>query len=51
MSWRYKVNQDLTTVNNNSIPLNTFPFDNCGEPTMPSESNGSDYYKAHDNSK
>ena len=45
------VNPGPTTVTNNSIPLNTLPFHNCGEPTMPSECYSLGCYKAHDNSK
>ena len=45
------VSTGLTTVTNNSIPLNTLPFHDCGEPTMPSECNSSGCYKAHENSK
>ena len=37
--------QGPTTVTNNSIPLNTLPFHNCGEPTMPSECNNLGCYK------
>ena len=40
-----------TTVTNNIILLNTLPFHNCGEPTMPSECNSLSCYKAHDNYK
>ena len=40
-----------TTITNNGIHLNTLPFHNCGEPTIPSECNSFGCYKAHDNSK
>ena len=44
-------NLGLTTVTNNSIPLNTFPFHNQGKITMPSECNSLGCHKAHDSSK
>ena len=44
-------NPGPTTVTNNSIPLNTLPFHNCGEPTIPSECNSYGCYKGHCNSK
>ena len=45
------VNPGPNTVAHNSIPLNTQPMHNHGEPTMPSECNSLGCYKAHDNSK
>ena len=51
LSGNVNVNPGPTTVTNNSIPLNTLPFHNHGEPTMPSECNSLGRYKAHDNSK
>ena len=44
------VNPGPTTVNNNIAPFNTLPFHNCDNPTMPSECNSSDCFKAHDKS-
>ena len=37
LSGDININRGSTSVTNNSIPLNTLPFRNCGEPTMPSE--------------
>ena len=45
------VNLGPTTVTNNSIPLNTLPFHNSGEPTVPFECNSLGCYKANDHSK
>ena len=51
LSGDINVNLGPTAVTNNSIPLNTLPFHNCGEPTMPPECNSLGCYKVHDNSK
>ena len=53
LSGNINVNLGPTTVTNNSIPLNTLPFHNCGEitPTMSSESNSLGCCKGHDSSK
>ena len=45
------VNPGPTTATNSSIPLNTLPFHNSGEPTIPSECNSFGCYKVHDKSK
>ena len=48
LSGDININLRGTTVTNNSIPLNTLPFHNHDEPTMPSEWNSLGCYKAHD---
>ena len=45
------INPSPTNVSNNSISLNTLPFDNCDELNMPSECSSSDSCKAHIDSK
>ena len=46
------IKPDPTTQNNNNkIPLNTLPFYNCHELTMPSKCDSSYYNKEHENSK
>lgn len=45
------INPCRTTVNSNSIPLNTLPLDNCDEPNMPSEHDSSNFWKAQVKSK
>ena len=45
------ISPDPATVNLNKILLNTFPFCNCNELTMPSVYNSCDYNKEHDDCK
>ena len=40
-----------TKINNNKVPLNTLPFNDCNEPTMQFECDSSDCKKEHDDAK